>query len=205
MRVGLLDDAGSIISTLSVAGRDAWLNGVASAPLLRDDGSINSTGGYDPISGMWCEDVPDLTGLVPQRPTSGEAETALQLIRETFRTFCFADAETLDDSSGVAVVDISKAMGRDESSFLVALLTAVCRPSLHLAPGVLLRAASMSGAGAGKGLLARCICIVAFGRDPHAVTAGTTAEELGKRIAAVADRRQPDPVSRQSEQYRFQV
>jgi hypothetical protein len=42
----------------------------------------------------------------------------------------------------------------------------------------------MSGAGAGKGLLARCICIVAFGREPHAVTAGGTSEELEKRIAA---------------------
>ena len=42
----------------------------------------------------------------------------------------------------------------------------------------------MSGAGAGKGLLARCMCIIAFGRDPHAVTAGATAEELEKRIAA---------------------
>ena len=42
----------------------------------------------------------------------------------------------------------------------------------------------MSGAGAGKGLLARCICIIAFGREPHAVTAGATAEELEKRIAA---------------------
>ena len=42
----------------------------------------------------------------------------------------------------------------------------------------------MSGAGAGKGLLARCICIIAFGRDPHAVTAGATPEELEKRIAA---------------------
>src|SRR5262249_40560235 len=58
------------------------------------------------------------------------------------------------------------------------------RPSLHLAPGVLVRAAAMSGAGAGKGLLARCICIIAFGREPHAVTAGATSEELEKRIAA---------------------
>ena len=70
------------------------------------------------------------------------------------------------------------------SAFLVALLTAVCRPSLRLAPGVLLRAPAMSGAGAGKGLLARCICNIAFGRDPHAVTAGATAEELEKRIAS---------------------
>jgi hypothetical protein len=49
---------------------------------------------------------------------------------------------------------------------------------------VLLRAPLMSGAGAGKGLLARCMCFVAFGREPHAVTAAATAEELEKRIAA---------------------
>src|SRR5262245_1226135 len=133
---------------------------------------------------MWCEYVPALTDLVPERPTRTEAEAALQEIRNTFKTFCFADAETLDDASGIAIVDTSKAPGRDESSFLVALLTAVCRPSLHLAPGVLMRAAPMSGAGAGKGLLARCMCIIAFGRDPHAVTAGATAEELEKRVAA---------------------
>ncbi len=160
------------------------LNGVASAPLLQGDGTITSTEGYDPASGMWCENVPDLSGLIPERPTKGDAETALRLIRETFKTFCFADAETLPDGSGIPVVDTSKAPGRDESSFLVALLTAVCRPSLHLAPGALLRAAPMSGAGAGKGLLARCMCIIAFGRDPHAVTAGANAEELEKRIAA---------------------
>jgi hypothetical protein len=160
------------------------LNGIASAPLLRDDGTINSIEGYDRVSGMWCEDAPDLTGLIPEHPTRGDAETALRLIRETFKTFCFADAETVDDPGGIAVVDTSKAPGRDESSFLVALLTAVCRPSLCRAPGVLLRAAPMSGAGAGKGLLARCICIIAFGRDPHAVTSGATAEELEKRVAA---------------------
>jgi hypothetical protein len=153
--------------------------------LLQDNGTISSADGYDTASGMWCENVPDLTALVPERPTNADATSALGLIRETFKTFCFADAETFDDAAaGVPVVDTSKPPGRDESSFLVALLTAVCRPSLHLAPGVLLRAAPMSGAGAGKGLLARCICIIAFGREPHAVTAGATAEELEKRIAA---------------------
>ena len=162
------------------------LNGIASAPLLQDDGTINSTQGYDLTTGMWCENVPDLTGLVPEQPTKEDAAAALRLIRETFKTFCFADAETIEPPPAAwPMVDTSASHpDRDESSFLVALLTAVCRPSLHLAPGVLLRAAPMSGAGAGKGLLARCICIIAFGREPHAVTAGATAEELEKRIAA---------------------
>jgi hypothetical protein len=161
------------------------LNGIATAPLLQDNGAINGTEGYDFASGMWCENVPDLKALVPERPMKEDAAAALRLIRNTFKTFCFSDAEMIDGvAGGVPLVDQNKPPGRDESSFLMALLTAVCRPSLHLAPGVLLRAASMSGAGAGKGLLARCICIIAFGREPHAVTAGATAEEMEKRIAA---------------------
>jgi len=161
------------------------LNGIASAPMLNADGGILSGQGYDPASGMWRENVPDLAGLVPDQPTKDEAVAALQLIRETFWTFCFADAETIMDATGgVTVVDTAGPPGKDESAFLVALLSAVCRPSLHLAPGVLLRAAPMSGAGAGKGLLARCICLVAFGREPHAVTGGASEEELEKRIAA---------------------
>ena len=78
------------------------------------------------------------------------------------------------------MVDTAVRPGKDKSAFLKALLTAVCRPSLHLAPGVLFRAALMSGAGAGKGLLARCICIIAFGREPHAVTAGATLGRIGE-------------------------
>jgi hypothetical protein len=176
-------------SVMYLDWRGEWrlppLNGIATAPLLQDDGTISRAEGYDLASGMWCESVPDLSGLVPERPAKHQAAAALRLIRNTFKTFCFADAETIDDAAaGVPVVDLTKPPGRDESAFLVALLTAVCRPSLHLAPAVLLRAAPLSGAGAGKGLLARCICIIAFGREPHAVTAGATAAELEKRIAA---------------------
>lgn len=177
------------IAVMYLGWRGEWrlspLNGIASSPLLMNDGTINSLNGYDAISGMWCERVPDLGHRVPNRPTKEQATAAFLLIRDTFKTFCFADAETIYDGRyGVPVVDTAKPPGKDESGFLVGLLTAVCRPSLHLAPGLLLRAAPMSGAGAGKGLLARCMCIVAFGREPHAVTSGATSEELEKRIAA---------------------
>ncbi|WP_157788360.1 hypothetical protein [Bradyrhizobium japonicum] len=176
------------LAVMYLEWRGGWrlppLNGIASAPQLQGDGAINSTEGYDFATGMWCENVPDVGVLVPKAPSRDEAAAALRLIRETFKTFCFADAEMIPPATGgVATVDTAKPPGRDESSFLAALLTAVCRPSLHLAPGVLLRAAAVSGAGAGKGLLARCICIIAFGREPHAVTAGATADELEKRIS----------------------
>ena len=178
------------IARMYLGWRGEWrlppLNGIASAPLLRDDGAIASGSGYDPATGMWQENVPNLERPAFRvQPTQSDATAALFLIRHTFRTFCFADARTIyDPAEGVAVVDVGEPPGRDESGFLVALLTAVCRPSLPLAPGVLFRAAPMSGAGTGKGLLARCISLVAFGREPHAVTSGARPEELEKRVAA---------------------
>ena len=160
------------------------LNGIACAPLLRAGGAIAEAEGYDPGTGMYSEKVPDMSWL-PVRPTEADAAAALLVLREQFKTFPFADAHMVNVSgSAVPVVDTSRPPGADESAFLAGLLTAICRPSLPLAPGLLLRAAPMSGAGAGKGLLARCICAVAFGRPPHAVTGGATPEELEKRIAS---------------------
>ena len=169
--------------------KGAWglpqLNGVSSTPILREDGSYYCAEGYDAASGMWCEDLPDLTGLVPESPSLGDAQAALHTIRQTFQTFCFADAESVFDTAfGMDVVDINRPPGQDEAAFLNALLTAVCRASIPLAPGVLIRAAPVSGAGAGKGLLARCISLIAFGREPHAVTGGSNREEREKRITA---------------------
>jgi hypothetical protein len=160
------------------------LNGIASAPLLRAGGDIAESEGYDEATGMYSERVPDMSAL-PVAPNRADAAKALLLLRERFKTFPFADAIMSNvPGSVIPMVDTSQPPGADESAFLAGLLTAICRPSLQLAPGLLLRAAPMSGAGAGKGLLARCICAIAFGRAPHAVTGGSTPEELEKRIAS---------------------
>jgi hypothetical protein len=160
------------------------LNGVASAPLLGDDGSIRTAQGYDAASGMWCENMPDVAELVPRKPDRDDAAKALTVVRDSFRTFPFADAAMICDGDGVMVVDTSRPPGMDESSFLASFMTALCRPSLWLTPGALFGAPPMSGAGVGKGLIVRCICEVAFGRQPFAVTGGGMREEQEKRIAA---------------------
>ena len=160
------------------------LNGIASAPLLRPDGSIWAANGYDAATGLFLENVPTISGLVPAAPNQADAAAALALIRSIFATFCFADATTVQDANGVPMVDQARPPSCDESAFLVALLTAVCRPSLEFAPGFLFRAPQLSGAGAGKGLLVRSICRIAFGQDPHAVTGGSDLHELEKRISA---------------------
>ena len=176
------------IASMYLSNLGEWrldvLNGISSAPLLSEDGSIRSATGYDETTGCWLENVPNVDGLVPAKPSKKDAENALRRIRLAFRTFCFADAQTCDGPDGIELVDVKVTPGVDESAFLTALLTAVCRPSLSLAPGALFTAAETSGAGTGKGKLARCISAIAFGRQPAAVTAGSGIEELEKRLAA---------------------
>jgi hypothetical protein len=158
-------------------------HGIVTAPLLSDDGKIRIARGYDAVSGLWCHDIPDVH--VPEQPTRQDAERALRLLRQFFRTFPFADAARRDDPNlGIEVIDLSKPIGLDESSFLAALLTAVCRQSLDLAPGFLCDAPNFSGAGTGKGLLVKAICIVGSGVKPSAFTSGHDAEELDKRLTA---------------------
>jgi hypothetical protein len=175
------------VAKLYLDDRDGWglrpLDGITSAPLLHDDGTIRSAEGYDPETRLWCERVPAVT--VPAAPSREDAAAALLRLRRWFRTFPFADAERVVEAGApVPVVDVTKPPGVDESALLCALLTAVCRPCLWLAPGLRVREPEYAGAGTGKGLLVRAICAIAFGTRPMAITAGGTAEELDKRITA---------------------
>ena len=175
------------VATLYLDRRDRLglrpLDGIACAPLLHDDGTIRTAEGYDERTRLWCERVPSVT--VPTTPTEADAKAALRYLRMAFRTFCFADAPRVTDPAyPVAVVDVTKPPGADESAFMVGLMTAVCRPSLPLAPGLAIRAANLSGSGTGKGMLVRAICAIAFGAHPRAMTAGHDPAELEKRITA---------------------
>jgi hypothetical protein len=122
------------------------LAGVSTAPLLSADGNVHMADGYDPETALWCSHLPMLT--LPSHPPRTDAEAALRRLRETFRTFPFGDAPRRRDASqGVEMVELMEAPARDESAFLLALMTAVCRPSLWLAPGMLFTAPAVSGAG----------------------------------------------------------
>jgi hypothetical protein len=164
--------------------------GIITAPILSSDGGIRIASGYDAQSGLWCHDIPDVTA--PAKPTKNDAERALRKLRGLFRTFPFADAARLcDPDLAVEVVDLTKPAGLDESSFLAALLTAVCRQSLDLAPGFLCDAPNFSGAGTGKGLLVKAICIIASGVRPSAFTSGHDAEEFDKRLTSALTEAHP--------------
>jgi putative DNA primase/helicase len=151
-----------------IAKKGEWnlrrLGGVTTAPLLGEDGSIRVVEGYDPESRQYCANVPVLE--VPERPTERQARDALRLLRLAFQTFPFADSEWYRDTElDLELVDVDRPPGLDESAFLAGLMTAVCRPSLYLAPGLMLVALS-SGSGSGKGLLVRAISLIAYGARP---------------------------------------
>jgi hypothetical protein len=177
------------IASLYLAMAGDWhllpLHGIATGPLLAPDGEITIAKGYDRRSGQWCAGMTDLSGLVPDRPSRDQAMLALAVLRRVLRSFPFADAARVrDPASGIECIDPEVPPGQDESSLLAGLLTAVCRASLPLAPGLLIHAPMMSGSGTGKGLLARLICMIAFGQPPQAFTGGANREEMEKRLAA---------------------
>jgi hypothetical protein len=190
IQVTLPDRVAQMFLDMSGEWRLAPLAGVSTAPLLSADGGVRAADGYDPETALWCCRVPTLT--LPSRPSRADAEAALGLLRQAFRTFPFADAPRCWDASlSVEVSDILELPGRDESAFVVALLTALCRSSLWLAPGMLFTAPAVSGAGSGKGLLVRAICAIVFGIRPRAFTTGGERHELDKRLAAELIEAQP--------------
>jgi hypothetical protein len=159
------------------------LVGITSSPLLSEDGAIRAAVGYDRHASLYCCNIPEL--ILPDKPTKEQAQEALTVLRSAFRTFPFADSiRRFELDLGVEVVDPNSPVGMDESGFLVGLMTAVCRQALWLAPGFLLNAPQISGAGAGKGLLARAISAVAYGIQPRPFTPGNDRHEMDKRIVA---------------------
>ena len=164
------------------------LAGITSAPLLQADGGIIGGNGFDPNLQIWCAGVPPLP--VPERPSNAEAQAALALLRQTFRTFPFQDSQ-LVQQGGLAVVDRDQPAKLAEADFQAGLLTAICRPSLWTAPGLLITAPDGTGSGAGKGMLLRAICAIAYGIRPAPFTADHNRDELDKRLVAELIKAEP--------------
>jgi hypothetical protein len=165
------------------------LAGITTAPLLRADGSIVCAEGYDDITQMYCDAPPAVR--VKAQPDAQDAAAALNKLRDTFKTFPFADAAMVKLDSGMFVVDIGKPPQFMETGFLTALLTAVARASLWLAPGLLIGGPNYSGSGSGKGLLARSCSAIAYGIHPAAFPAGGDGVEFDKRLGAALLEGQP--------------
>lgn len=138
------------------------LEGVVTAPVVRLDGSLLSSVGYDAETRLLVDPRGKAMPCVPTAPTLEQAKAALDVLWTPFADFPFVD---------------SGARG----ALLSALLSAVVRPVLPTCPAFAFDAPVQ---GSGKTLLANCVGALATGEAPtvYAHTAGRDDEEIRKRL-----------------------
>jgi hypothetical protein len=153
----------------AVAARGHWpgvrhLEGVVSSPVLRADGTVLQTPGYDEVTGLLYE--PDgQTVKVPTSPTRDDAIAASQAILKTVADFPFATPA-------------------HRAAWLAFVLTPLAR---HAFPGpspLFLIDANIRASG--KSLLADTASIIVTGRDIARMAYPQDDDETRKRITAIA-------------------
>jgi hypothetical protein len=135
------------------------LRAVITAPTVRTDGSLLVTPGYDHATGLLL--MPGDWPHIPEDPNRSTLEAAVETLWQPFKDFPFVDAT----ARGV---------------MLAALLTAMTRPSVRMAPGISFDAPA---AGSGKTLLAQCVSIIG-GTAPSVVPECRSEDEMRKRLLA---------------------
>ena len=145
-----------------------YLTGTISAPILRLDGTVFRTAGYDKETGLYLLGEGDWPEI-PDEPSRDDALEAADVLLEPFSQFPFVGSTDDTENENVSVL-------------LAMILTAVERRILPCAPGFAITAPE---AGTGKSLLASSACIIATGVDPPATEIGGDEEEIRKAVTAV--------------------
>jgi len=147
-------------------GGESWappLTTIAKSPVVRPDGSIASTKGYDPRTGVYLE-IDDAWPEIPEHPTNADIAASVALIRnELLGDFYFATES-------------------DRANFVAALLTPLVRPAYEGCTPLL----ALNGfqPGTGKGLAVDLIFILATGERSRPSPMPRDDEELRKAITA---------------------
>jgi len=152
-----------------LAARGRWqgvphLEGVVETPILRPDGSVLQTPGYDQATGVLF--IPSQTFIpVDQAPTPSDARAALAVLQEPFADFPFAGPEHLAAAIAAQLTMFSR--------------YAFSGPS----PAIAIDAPT---AGTGKSLLADTLGITGTGRPMARMSQAPDEAEERKRITAIA-------------------
>lgn len=155
----------------AIAARGTWqgippIRGIVNCPVLRSDGSVLQTAGYDPDSGLYA-DLRERFPSIPDRPTTQDLTRSLDLLHDLVADFPFRD-------------DVAK------SAWFASLLTPLAREAYHGCTGPLfLFDANVRGSG--KSLLADINSLIVTGRDATRLTAPRDDDEARKRITALVN------------------
>jgi putative DNA primase/helicase len=136
------------------------LQGITSAPVLRPDGSVHSTPGYDAMTGMLLAAKGTLP-MIPHAPPKDVAAAALARLRVLLGGYVWGD-------------DFSEAVA------LSLLLTKVAR---HLMPTAPLHLFTSPTAGSGKTQISEAASIIADGVNPSLCSWPGDDEEMRKAIS----------------------
>ncbi len=150
----------------ALAAKGEWrfppLVGVSEIPIVRHDGSIWTTPGYDAETGYLYDPGALEVPPIPERPTKAEARAALDELAELVAEFPFQTRT-------------------DRSVALASFLTCVSRSAMSRAPLTIVDGHTPSS---GKSLIAQVGAILATG-DEIPVLSETADEELEKRITSM--------------------
>ncbi len=140
------------------------LRGVTECPVVRPDGTILQTPGYDPATALCYRPAAGFKMRpVPDQPTEDECADARALLDEAVCDFPFSDPASYENLLGL-------------------LLTAVLRPAITGPVPLCLIGAP--NAGTGKSLLAEVASLIVTGRDAHLFGAPVAEEEWRKALTS---------------------
>jgi putative DNA primase/helicase len=139
------------------------LEGIATAPFLRADGTICDTPGYDPASRVFYAPNAQFPAI-PPNPTRADAAAALARILEPFAEFPFSTDES-------------------RAAFLAHVLAAIARHALDTRPAMLYTAPLVA---CGKTLLAGMASRIADGTEPAERPFTDDTEEMRKVLMSAA-------------------
>ncbi len=152
----------------AIAAEDAWpgvrvLKAISTIPVLRADGTLVTTPGYDAASKILYHptvEVPE----IPDHPSLDEAKAAAAVLHDVLRDFPWRSPA-------------------DRSVALSALLAILARPAID--GPVPLHMIEANVRGAGKSLLADVIVGIALGHEATRIPPCSTEDEWRKRILAL--------------------
>ncbi len=140
------------------------LKGIVEAPILRQDGTIQSEHGYDEITGYFLfTNGLDWSDKLIKKPSFNDAKSALRRIRDNFKSLPYAS-------------------DTDESVYIAFILLPFVRHFLEAAPGLVITA---STSGTGKTLAMECIALLFQGERPSVYSLGDDQNELKKTVFTV--------------------
>jgi putative DNA primase/helicase len=145
------------------------LRGISATPLMRHDGTLLTEHGYDPVTGIFLFNPPELPPI-PAQPTRRDALRAFGLLcRELLSEFPFVNKVS-------------------RSAAFSLIMTAVQRGAMEVAPMYVI---SKPSPGTGGSFLVHLVSVIATGERAPVMTWSENEEESEKRLVSAALAQQP--------------